>query len=67
MDRKYDFDKEESLDMIRSRIYEPGYEGIHLVLQRVRINHYDAWEIFKFYKGRHAMDDLEVRLICRTE
>ena len=67
MGGKYDFDHEESLDVIRSRVYEPRYEGIDLVLQRVGINHYDAWEIFKSYHGRHTMDDLEVKLIKRTE
>lgn len=37
MGGKYDFDHEESLDMIRSRVYEPGYEGIYLVLQRLAL------------------------------
>ena len=64
---KTDFNNEETLSFIRQRVFEPGYDGIDAVLEKVGIPVYDAWEIFKAYKGRHVKDDLEAELIGRSE
>lgn len=64
---KSEFDHRETVEFIKRRVFEPGYEGIELVLEQVGIPYYDAWEIFKAYHGRHTSDDLEVELISRTE
>ena len=59
----YVFEHEQALNWIKGRVYEPGYEGIQMVLDYVGIPYYDAWEIFKKYKGRRSNDDLEAVLI----
>ncbi len=62
---KIDFNSHETVEFIKRRVFEPGYEGIDIVLQQVGIQYYDAWEIFKAYHGRHTSDDLEIELLRR--
>ncbi len=62
---KTEFDNHETIRFIQRRVYEPGYEGIKEVLKNNGLKYYDAWELFKAYKGRHTSDDLEVELISR--
>lgn len=64
---KSEFDHRETVEFIKRRVFEPNYDGIKQVLAQVGISYYDAWEIFKAYRGRHTSDDLEVELISRTE
>lgn len=60
------FNNHETIEFIKSRVYEPGYEGITDILNAVGIKYYDAWEIFKAFHGKHTRDDLEVQLVSRT-
>lgn len=63
---KFEFDHHETLEFIKARVFEPGYEDLDNVLKYVGIPYYDAWEIFKKYHGKCSRDDLEAQLI-KTE
>lgn len=63
---KFEFDHHETLEFIKARVFEPGYEDLENVLKYVGIPYYDAWEIFKKYRGKCSRDDLEAVLI-KTE
>lgn len=61
-----EFNNQETIKFIQHRVYEPGYEGIKEILKNNGLAYYDAWELFKAYRGRHTSDDLEIELVSRT-